>query len=73
VLDNAAYYRLFPDDPARYADFSGTGNTLNVTSPRPPQADQVDSLRYWVLDMHVDGFRFDLAPTLARDLEHMDK
>ena len=71
-LDNAAYYRLAPDDLGRYVDFSGCGNTLNVTEPQTLKL-IMDSLRYWVLEMHVDGFRFDLAPTLARDLEHMDK
>ncbi len=71
-LDNAVYYRLFPDDRATYVDYSGCGNTLNVTEPQTLKL-IIDSLRYWVLEMHVDGFRFDLAPTLARDLEHMDK
>ncbi len=71
-LDNAVYYRLATDDPGRYVDFTGCGNTLNITEPQTLKL-IMDSLRYWVLDMHVDGFRFDLAPTLARDAEHMDK
>ena len=71
-LDNAVYYRLAPEDPGLYIDFSGCGNTLNITHPQTLKLIK-DSLRYWVLEMHVDGFRFDLAPTLARDLEHMDK
>jgi len=60
------------DDAGRYVDFTGCGNTLNITEPQTLKL-IMDSLRYWVLDMHVDGFRFDLAPTLARDAEHMDK
>jgi isoamylase len=71
-LDNAVYYRLASGDPATYVDYSGCGNTLNVTEPQTLKL-IMDSLRYWVEEMHVDGFRFDLAPTLARDLEHMDK
>jgi glycogen operon protein len=64
-LDNAAYYHLGPDDPRSYADFTGCGNSLNVGSPYVLQL-VMDSLRYWVEDMHVDGFRFDLATVLAR-------
>ncbi len=71
-LDNAAYYRLSPADRGTYIDFSGCGNTLNITEPQTLKL-IMDSLRYWVLEMHVDGFRFDLAPTLARDADHMDK
>jgi isoamylase len=66
-IDNAAYYRLVPDDRRYYMDFTGTGNSLNMLHPRTMQL-IMDSLRYWVLDMHVDGFRFDLAPVLAREL-----
>ncbi len=65
-LDNAAYYRLLPDNRRLYQDFTGCGNSLNVLHPRALQL-VLDSLRYWVVEMHVDGFRFDLAPTLARD------
>ena len=65
-VDNVAYYRLLPDDPRFYMDFTGTGNTFNLLHPRTLQL-VMDSLRYWVLEMHVDGFRFDLAVTLARD------
>ena len=65
-VDNPAYYRLLPDDPRLYLDFTGTGNTFNLLHPRTLQL-VMDSLRYWVNDMHVDGFRFDLASTLARD------
>jgi glycogen operon protein len=64
-IDNAVYYRLTPDNPRYYLDYTGTGNTLNVLHPRT-MAMVTDSLRYWVTDMHVDGFRFDLAPVLAR-------
>ncbi|HEY2510538.1 MAG TPA: hypothetical protein VGI39_06770, partial [Polyangiaceae bacterium] len=71
-LDNAVYYRLDPEDLGRYIDYSGCGNTLNIAHPQTLKL-IMDSLRYWVLGMHVDGFRFDLAPTLARDAEHMDK
>jgi glycogen operon protein len=66
-IDNQAYYRLDPDDPRRYTDYTGTGNTLNMGHPRTIQL-IMDSLRYWVTEMHVDGFRFDLAPVLARGL-----
>ena len=65
-VDNAAYYRL-AEDPRYYMDFTGTGNTLNMTNPHVLQL-IMDSLRYWVIEMHVDGFRFDLASTLAREL-----
>ncbi len=65
-VDNAVYYRLAPD-PRYYMDFTGCGNTLNMTQPRVLQL-IMDSLRYWVTEMHVDGFRFDLASTLAREL-----
>jgi len=64
-LDNEAYYRLVPEDRRYYMDYTGTGNTLNMRHPHVLQL-VMDSLRYWVLDMHVDGFRFDLAATLAR-------
>jgi isoamylase len=65
-VDNAAYYRLVPEDPRHNYDFTGCGNSINVLHPRALQL-VLDSLRYWVQEMHVDGFRFDLAPTLARD------
>ncbi len=71
-IDNAAYYRLQNDDKASYLDFTGCGNTLNMTHPRVLQL-IMDSLRYWVLEMHVDGFRFDLASALARELYAVDK
>jgi glycogen operon protein len=71
-LDNAAYYRLDDRFPERYVDYTGTGNTLNVRHPNALQL-IMDSLRYWVLDMHVDGFRFDLASTLARELHDVDR
>jgi isoamylase len=64
-LDNPAYYRLEPDDPRHYIDTTGCGNSLNAGDPLTLQL-IMDSLRYWLTDMHVDGFRFDLAPTLAR-------
>jgi glycogen operon protein len=64
-LDNAGYYRLDPRDPSRYLDTTGCGNSLNVGDPRTLQL-IMDSLRYWLTEMRVDGFRFDLAPTLAR-------
>jgi len=66
-IDNASYYRLDPEDSSRYADTTGCGNTLNMANHRTHQL-MMDSLRYWVGEMHVDGFRFDLAPALARDL-----
>jgi glycogen operon protein len=71
-IDNAAYYRLVANDRRYYMDYTGTGNTLNVTHPRTLQL-IMDSLRYWVQDMHVDGFRFDLASTLARELHDVDR
>ncbi len=64
-LDNPAYYRLDPGDPRCYVDTTGCGNSLNAGDPRTLQL-IMDSLRYWVTEMHVDGYRFDLAPTLAR-------
>jgi glycogen operon protein len=70
-VDNAAYYRLAPD-PRYYMDFTGCGNTLNMQHPRVLQL-IMDSLRYWVLEMHVDGFRFDLASTLARELSEVNR
>ncbi|BCU71277.1 glycogen debranching protein GlgX [Stygiolobus caldivivus] len=66
-IDNRAYYLLDPKNPRYYLDFTGTGNTLNLSHPRVLQM-VLDSLRYWVLEMHVDGFRFDLASALARQL-----
>ncbi|MGE3842685.1 MAG: glycogen debranching protein GlgX [Vicinamibacterales bacterium] len=71
-LDNASYYRLSPGNARFYEDFTGCGNTLNMRHPRVLQL-IMDSLRYWVLDMHVDGFRFDLASALARELHAVDK
>ena len=71
-VDNAAYYRLVADNPRYYMDYTGCGNTLNVRHPRVLQL-IMDSLRYWVLEMHVDGFRFDLASALARELHEVDK
>src|SRR5213080_4622422 len=68
-LDNSIYYRLDPSNPRRYLNFTGTGNSFN-TSHRVVLALVMDSLRYWVQEMHVDGFRFDLAPTLARNASH---
>jgi isoamylase len=70
-IDNASYYRLGAD-PRVYMDFTGCGNTLNMQSPQVLQL-IMDSLRYWVLDMHVDGFRFDLASALARELFDVDR
>ncbi|MEZ5318289.1 MAG: glycogen debranching protein GlgX [Vicinamibacterales bacterium] len=71
-VDNAAYYRLVSGSPRYYMDFTGCGNTLNMRHPRVLQL-IMDSLRYWVLEMHVDGFRFDLASALARELFEVDK
>src|SRR5215207_6800335 len=71
-LDNAAYYRLVPGAPRFYMDYTGCGNTLNMTHPRTLQL-IMDSLRYWVQEMHVDGFRFDLASALARELHEVDR
>jgi glycogen debranching enzyme GlgX len=71
-IDNASYYRLVGDNPRYYMDYTGTGNTLNVPHPRVLQL-VMDSLRYWVTEMHVDGFRFDLAPALARELHEVSR
>ncbi len=71
-IDNASYYRLLPDDLSQYMDFTGCGNSLNMVHPRTMQL-IMDSLRYWVQDMHVDGFRFDLAPALARELYEVNR
>jgi isoamylase len=71
-IDNTVYYRTSPDNPRYYVDYTGTGNTLNMRHPRVLQL-IMDSLRYWALDMHVDGFRFDLAATLARELHEVDR
>ncbi|HET6261017.1 MAG TPA: glycogen debranching protein GlgX, partial [Chloroflexia bacterium] len=71
-IDNVSYYRLVPDDPRFYMDYTGTGNTLNMLHPRTLQT-VMDSLRYWVTEMHVDGFRFDLASTLARGLHEVGR
>lgn len=70
-IDNSVYYRLSPEDPRFYVDFTGTGNSLNMRHPHVIQM-IMDSLRYWILEMHVDGFRFDLASTLARELWEVD-
>jgi isoamylase len=71
-IDNSAYYRLVPDDRAHYYDTTGTGNSLNMAHPHALQL-IMDSLRYWVTEMHVDGFRFDLAATLARQFHDVDR
>ncbi|MGH8013040.1 MAG: glycogen debranching protein GlgX [Candidatus Binataceae bacterium] len=71
-IDNASYYRLIADDRRHYMDFTGCGNSLNMLHPRTLQL-IMDSLRYWVQRMHVDGFRFDLASTLARELHEVDR
>jgi glycogen operon protein len=71
-IDNASYYRLDSTDPSRYIDYTGTGNSLNVRHAQVLKL-IMDSLRYWVTEMHVDGFRFDLASALARDLHDVDK
>ncbi|WP_106814130.1 glycogen debranching protein GlgX [Microbacterium timonense] len=71
-IDNEAYYRLEEDDKRYYTDYTGTGNSLNVGNPHTLQL-IMDSLRYWVLEMHVDGFRFDLASTLAREFYEVDR
>jgi glycogen operon protein len=71
-IDNRTYYRLVDDQPNFYMDYTGTGNSLNVRSPQSLQL-IMDSLRYWVTDMHVDGFRFDLASTLAREFYDVDR
>ena len=71
-IDNQTYYRLVPQDLRYYLDFTGCGNPLNMQSPQVLQL-IMDSLRYWILKMHVDGFRFDLASTLARELYEVDR
>jgi glycogen operon protein len=71
-IDNPTYYRLVGDQPRYYMDYTGTGNSLNVRHPQVLKL-IMDSLRYWVQDMHVDGFRFDLASTLARELHDVDR
>ncbi|HSO97315.1 MAG TPA: glycogen debranching protein GlgX, partial [Solirubrobacteraceae bacterium] len=70
--DNASYYRLVPDDPRHYMDFTGTGNSLNPVHPSVLRL-IMDSLRYWVIECHVDGFRFDLASALAREFFDVDR
>lgn len=71
-IDNEAYYRLVDDDKFHYMDYTGTGNSFNVRDPHSLQL-IMDSLRYWVTEMHVDGFRFDLASTLAREFSDVDR
>lgn len=71
-IDNAAYYRISPEDRRYYVDYTGCGNTFNMQNPRVLQM-IMDSLRYWITEMHVDGFRFDLASTLARELHAVNK
>ena len=71
-IDNETYYRLVGENPRYYFDYTGTGNTVNVPHPRVLQL-IMDSLRYWVLEMHVDGFRFDLAAALARELHAVSR
>ena len=71
-IDNHAYYRLIDENPRHYLDFTGCGNSLNMRHPHVLQL-IMDSLRYWVLEMHVDGFRFDLASALARELFEVDR
>jgi glycogen operon protein len=71
-IDNQAYYRLSEEDPRYCVDYTGTGNTLNTVHPTILRL-IMDSLRYWVTEMHVDGFRFDLAPVLAREFDDVDK
>ena len=71
-VDNTTYYRALQDNPRYYMDYTGTGNTLNVYNPQVLKL-IMDSLRYWVTEMHVDGFRFDLASTLARELHDVNK
>jgi glycogen operon protein len=71
-IDNVVYYRLMDDNPRYYMDYTGTGNTLNMMHPNSLQL-VMDSLRYWVTEMHVDGFRFDLASALARELHDVDR
>ncbi|MBZ5605300.1 MAG: glycogen debranching protein GlgX [Acidobacteriia bacterium] len=71
-IDNPTYYRLVTDNPRYYMDYTGTGNSLNMRHPQVLKL-IMDNLRYWVLEMHVDGFRFDLAATLARELHDVDR
>ncbi|HZR09860.1 MAG TPA: glycogen debranching protein GlgX [Myxococcales bacterium] len=71
-IDNTAYYRTVPDNPRYYMDYTGTGNSLNMRQPYMLQL-LMDSLRYWIQEMHVDGFRFDLASALARELHEVDR
>jgi isoamylase len=71
-IDNPGYYRLSPEDPRYYMDFTGTGNSLNTVNPAVLRL-IMDSLRYWVIECHVDGFRFDLAATLARELYDVNR
>jgi isoamylase len=71
-IDNPSYYRLVRDNPRFYMDYTGTGNSLNMMHPQSLKL-VMDSLRYWVQEMHVDGFRFDLASTLARELHDVDR
>jgi len=71
-IDNACYYRLIEDNQRYYMDYTGTGNTLNANLPNVLRL-MMDSLRYWILEMHVDGFRFDLAATLARELHEVNQ
>ena len=71
-IDNLSYYKVSPENPRYYVDFTGTGNSLNMRHPNVVQL-ILDSLRYWVLDMHVDGFRFDLATTLGREVWDFDR
>ncbi|HET6370563.1 MAG TPA: glycogen debranching protein GlgX, partial [Nitrospiria bacterium] len=71
-IDNASYYRLVPNHPRFYMDYTGCGNTLNMRHPQVLQL-IMDSLRYWITEMHVDGFRFDLASALARELHDVDR
>jgi isoamylase len=71
-IDNSAYYRLVDDEPQYYMDYTGCGNSLNARGPQMLQL-IMDSLRYWVTEMHVDGFRFDLASTLAREFYEVDR
>src|SRR6202011_271857 len=70
--DNESYYRLVPDDLRHYMDFTGTGNSLNPVHPSVLRL-IMDSLRYWVVEGHVDGFRFDLASALAREFYDVDR
>ena len=71
-IDNASYYRLLPNEPRYYINDTGTGNTFNLSHPRVLQM-VTDSLRYWVQEMHVDGFRFDLGTILARETDGFDQ